>query len=163
MTDHGFTTTFTVDRTPTEAFDAITDVRGWWSEEIDGPTDQVGAEFTYRYEHVHRCRIRVTDAVPDRKVSWLVVDNYFNFTADETEWTGTTIHFDIAERDGRTEVRFTHQGLVPAEECYEICSTAWGFYVNGSLQSLITAGVGQSNGRGRPRLPAEAAAAGQGR
>jgi uncharacterized protein DUF899 len=29
-----------------------------------------------------------------------------------------------------------------------------GFYVNGSLQSLITAGEGQPNGRGRPRLPA---------
>jgi hypothetical protein len=54
MTDHGFTTTFPVDRTPTEAFDAITNVRGWWSEEIDGRTDQLGAEFTYRHEDVHR-------------------------------------------------------------------------------------------------------------
>ena len=37
MTEHAFTTGFTVDRTATEAFAAITDVRGWWSEEIDGP------------------------------------------------------------------------------------------------------------------------------
>jgi hypothetical protein len=163
MADHGFTTTFAVDRTPTEAFDAITNVRGWWSEEIDGRTDQLGAEFTYRHEDVHRCRILVTEAVPGRKVSWLVVGNYFNFTEDETEWTGTTISFDISEKDGQTEVRFTHQGLVPAYECFEVCSTAWGFYVNGSLQSLITTGEGQPNGRGRPRLPAEEAAAGQGR
>jgi hypothetical protein len=163
MADHGFTTTFAVDRTPTEAFDAITNVRGWWSEEIGGRTDQLGAEFTYRHEDVHRCRIRVTEAVPGRKVSWLVVDNYFNFTEDETEWTGTTISFDISEKDGQTEVRFTHQGLVPAHECFEVCSTAWGFYVNDSLQSLITTGEGQPNGRGRPRLPAEEAAAGQGR
>ncbi|MEU7895831.1 SRPBCC domain-containing protein [Nonomuraea sp. NPDC049152] len=162
MTDHGFTTTFAVDQTPTQAFDAITDVRGWWSEEIDGRTDQLGAEFTYRYEDVHRCRIRVTEAVPGRKVSWLVVDNYFNFTEDETEWTGTTITFDISEKDGQTEVRFTHQGLVPAYECFEVCTTAWGFYV-GSLRSLIATGEGQPNGRGRPRLPAEEAASGQGR
>jgi hypothetical protein len=163
MADHGFATTFAVDRAPTEAFHAITNVRGWWSEEIDGRTDQVGAEFTYRHEDVHRCRIRVTEAVPGRKVSWLVVDNYFNFTEDETEWTGTTISFDISEKDGQTEVRFTHQGLVPAYECFEGCCTAWGFYVNGSLQSLITNGEGQPNGHGRPRLPAEEAAAGQGR
>lgn len=162
MTDHGFTTTFAVDQTPTQAFDAITDVRGWWSEEIDGRTDRLGAEFTYRYEDVHRCRIRVTEAVPGRKVSWLVVDNHFNFTEDETEWTGTTITFDISEKDGQTEVRFTHQGLVPAYECFEVCSTAWGFYV-GSLRSLIATGAGQPNGRGRPRLPAEEAASGKGR
>lgn len=60
----------------------------------------------------------MTEAVPGRKVSWLVVDNYFNFTRDETEWTGTTITFDISEKDGQTEVRFTHQGLVPADECF---------------------------------------------
>jgi hypothetical protein len=29
MADHGFTTTFAVDRTPTEAFDAITNIRRW--------------------------------------------------------------------------------------------------------------------------------------
>jgi hypothetical protein len=163
MADHGFATTFAVDRAPTEAFDAITNVRGWWSEEIDGRTDQLGAEFTYRHEDVHRCRIRVTEAVPGRKVSWLVVDNYFKFTEDETEWTGTTISFDISEKDGQTEVRFTHQGLVPAYECFEVCCTAWGFYVNGSLQSLITNGEGQPNGHGRPGLRAEEAAAGEGR
>jgi hypothetical protein len=152
-----------VDQTPTEAFDAITNVRGWWSEEIDGRTDQLGAEFTYRHEDVHRCRIRVTEAVSGRKVSWLVVDNYFNFIDDQTEWTGTTISFDISEKDGQTEVRFTHHGLVPAYECFAVCSTAWGFYVNGSLRSLITTGEGQPNGRSRPCLPAEEAAAGQGR
>jgi hypothetical protein len=138
MTDHGFTTTVAVDRTPTEAFDAISDVRGWWSKEIDGRTDQLGAEFTYRREDGHRCRIRVTEAVPGRKVSWLLVDNYVNFTEDETEWTGTAISFDISEKDGQTEVRFTQQGLVPEYECFEVCSTSWGCYVNGSLQSLGT-------------------------
>jgi uncharacterized protein YndB with AHSA1/START domain len=153
MIDHAFTTSFAVDQTPAEAFDAITNVRGWWSEEIDGRTDQLGAEFTYRNEDVHRCRIRVTEAVPGRKVSWLVLDNHFNFTEDETEWTGTTISFDIAEKDGQTEVRFIHQGLVPAYECFEVCSTAWGFYVNSSLQSLIITGEGQPNGRGPAVAP----------
>ena len=32
-----FTTTFTVDQTPA----AITDPRGWWSEEIEGGTREV--------------------------------------------------------------------------------------------------------------------------
>jgi hypothetical protein len=39
---------------------------------------------------------------------------------------GTTITFDITEVDGGTQVRFTHVGLVPEFECYDVCSDAWG-------------------------------------
>jgi hypothetical protein len=43
----------------------------------------------------------------------------------------------------QAEVRFTHQGLVPAFECFDACSSAWGFLVNDSLRSLITTGKGK--------------------
>ncbi|MFC4942816.1 SRPBCC family protein [Pseudonocardia sp. GCM10023141] len=158
MTGTGFTTTFTVDQTRAEAFAAVLDPRGWWAEGIDGRTDEVGAEFTYAFEDVHRTRIRVTDIEPDRKVSWLVLENHFNFTQDDTEWTGTTMTFDITEADGATTVRFTHEGLVPAYECFEACSTGWTFYVATSLRNLIATGTGQPNADGRPRLDTEVAA-----
>jgi hypothetical protein len=155
MSDQSFTTTFSVDQTPKEAFDAINNVRGWWSEDVDGGTGRLGDQFTYRYEDVHHCTIRVTEAIPHRKVSWLVVDNYFDFIEDKTEWKGTTIGFEISARGDQTEIRFTHRGLVPEYECFDVCSNAWGFYINGSLRSLITTGKGQPNGPGRPRLPHE--------
>jgi hypothetical protein len=34
--ERNFTTTLPVERTPQEAFDAITNVRGWWSQEAEG-------------------------------------------------------------------------------------------------------------------------------
>ncbi|HEU4366229.1 MAG TPA: SRPBCC domain-containing protein [Candidatus Krumholzibacteria bacterium] len=129
-----------VDNTPEEAFDAINNVRGWWSKEIEGRTDEPG-EFKYHYQDIHRCTIRITELVPGKRVVWHVVDNYFNFVADRSEWKGTDIVFDIARKGGKTEVRFTHVGLVPAYECYEVCSDAWGTYINGSLRKLI-AGAG---------------------
>jgi|HubBroStandDraft_3_1064219.scaffolds.fasta_scaffold115872_2 hypothetical protein len=59
------------------------------------------------------------------------------------EWDGTDIVFDIARKGDKTELRFTHVGLVPMIECYGGCSGAWGFYVSESLRSLITKGKGE--------------------
>jgi hypothetical protein len=83
--------------------------------------------------------------MPNKKVVWLVVDNYFNFTEDKTEWTNTKVMFEISTRGNKTEIRFTHQGLVPAYECFDVCSNAWGSYVNGSLRNLIATGKGKPN------------------
>jgi uncharacterized protein YndB with AHSA1/START domain len=140
-----FTTAFTVDRSPQEAFEAITDVRGWWSQGVRGITDQVGGEFDYRFQDVHRCRVRVTELEPGRKVVWRILDNYFNFIDDQAEWKDTEVVFEILARDDGAEVRFTHRGLVPAYECYDVCANAWGGYIAGSLRSLITTGQGQPN------------------
>ena len=145
-----YSVTLLVDSTPEEAFDAINNVRGWWSKEIEGRTDQLG-EFNYHYQDIHRCTIRITELVPGKKVAWHVVDNYFNFVKDKSEWKDTDIVFDIARKGGKTEVRFTHVGLVPAYECYDICSDAWGAYINGSLRKLI------AGGKGRPDQNAELA------
>jgi hypothetical protein len=81
------------------------------------------------------------EVIPTNKVVWLVLDNHFNFTEDKSEWKGTKVIFEISKKDGKTEVRFTHLGLVPEYECFNVCSNAWGSYINGSLRSLITAGT----------------------
>jgi hypothetical protein len=145
MKTKDYTTSFTVDQTPEEAFRAIKNVRGWWSEEIEGSTDKLGDEFTYRYKDVHNCKMKLIEVIPHKKVVWLVVDNYFNFTKDKSEWKGTKITFEVSEKDNKTEIRFTHLGLVPEYECFDICSNAWGAYMNGSLRTLITTGKGQPN------------------
>ena len=143
--NHNYTTSFTVDQTPEEVFDAINNVRRWWSDEIDGSTDKLGAEFTYRYKDLHRTTQKITELVPGRKVVWHVLDSHINFVKDKAEWDGTDIVFEITKKHGKTELRFTHVGLFPAIECYGKCSGAWGFYINDSLRSLIMTGKGDPN------------------
>jgi len=70
-----------------------------------------------------------------RRLPWLV--------KDKSEWKGTDIVFEIAEKGNKTQVHFKHVGLVPAYECYNKCSNAWGMLINGNLRKLITTGKSQ--------------------
>jgi Activator of Hsp90 ATPase homolog 1-like protein len=140
-----FTTEFTVEQTPEEAFAAISDVRAWWSGNIEGATDKLGAEFSYRYQDVHYSKQRITELVAGRRIAWKVLDAYLDFTDDPREWVGSEIVFEVEPQGDRTVVRFSHIGLTPEIECYEKCSSAWGFYINTSLKRLITSGAGAPN------------------
>ena len=98
---NSYTTGFSVDEGPQEVFAAINNVRGWWSGDIEGSTDQLGAEFTYRYEDVHWSKQRITELVPGKKVVWLVLDAELSFVEDKAEWNGTEISFEIAKNGPR--------------------------------------------------------------
>jgi hypothetical protein len=66
--DPNFTTTILVDESPEAAFAAINNVRGWWSENIDGSTAHLGDAWTYRYKDLHHCTMNVIEMVPNKKV-----------------------------------------------------------------------------------------------
>jgi uncharacterized protein YndB with AHSA1/START domain len=155
MSAQDFSATILVDQSPETVFDAVTHVRGWWSEEIEGNTAALHDEFKYHYEDVHRCHVRLEEVVPAQKVVWLILDNYFKFTEDEKEWTGTRVIFDITRAGNQTQLRMTHQGLVPEFECFNICRDAWTFYVKDSLYNLITTGTGKPNATGKPQTEDE--------
>jgi len=139
MKTSDFTATILVDQTPEEAFAAINNVRGWWTGEpgIEGSTDKLNDEFTYDYKPYHYSKQKITELIPGKKIVWLVTDSNINFVEDKNEWTGTKIIFEVTKNGGKTEVCFTHVGLVPGIECYDGCSNAWGSYINSGLRNLI--------------------------
>jgi hypothetical protein len=155
MNNSNFTTAIEVDETPSAAFNAINNVRGWWSEEIEGSTNKLNDEFNYHYEDVHRCKIKIIEFIPNEKIVWFVLENYFKFTKDENEWTGNHIIFEITELDGKIQIRMTQLGLVPDYECFGICRDAWTTYIQNSLRSLITTGKGMPNGKDKPQTENE--------
>jgi hypothetical protein len=155
MKPQDFTTTIVVDKSPSDAFTAITNVRGWWSEEVKGSSSKVNDVFDYHYEDIHRCQMKLIEVIPNKKVVWYVLDNYFNFTQDDTEWKDTKIIFEIADKNGKTEIRFTHEGLVPEYECYEACHEGWTQYIRKSLFNLITKRKGSPNAKGKPQTKTE--------
>ena len=108
------TYTFTVDQSPAEAFAAICDVRGWWSGQIEGRTDELGAEWSYEVPDLHFSAFRITELEPDRSVAWLVTEARLAFTEDKEEWTGTTVRFDVTPTDGRHPGAVHPRGAGPA-------------------------------------------------
>lgn len=143
MNTHSYTTTFLVDQSPEAVFAAIQNVKGWWSEVIEGSTQRVGDAFDYRYADLHRSTQTLVELVPGRKLVWQVSNSYLQFTADSREWDGSRLCFELTRKGEHTEVRFTHDGLSRAHECFDKCTDAWGFYIHESLRPLITTGAGQ--------------------
>ena len=140
-----------------EAFDSIKNFRGWWSEEIDGNTGKLNETFFYHYKDIHLCKIKLIEALPEKRLVYQVVDNKFNFIKDQSEWVNTELIFDITPKGINTEVKFVHKGLVPEYECYQVCNDAWSGYITNSLKNFIETGKGSPNPRDSDGFNAEVA------
>ena len=145
MRQADYTSAFLVDESPKEVFKAITNIRAWWSEEIEGNTEKLNEEFFYHYKDIHLSKMKLVKLVPEKKVVWLVLDNSFNFIEDKTEWVGSKLVFEISKEGNKTKVKFTHEGLLPQDECFEVCNESWTNYIQNSLRKLITTGKGEPN------------------
>jgi hypothetical protein len=139
MHKNNFSTTLFLNQTPAEVFNAICNVDEWWTGEpgVEGRSGKVGDEFTYRYRKIHYSKQRITELIPEKKIVWLVTESELTFVNDTKEWTGTSIVFEIGKKGDKTELRFTHAGLVSNMECYADCSNAWSSYINNSLNNYI--------------------------
>jgi len=142
MEDQDFKAVFLFDQSAEQVFNAVCNVRGWWSETLEGGSHKLNDEFIYRHGDIHYSKQKLTEVIPNKKVVWLVTDSELTFVENKTEWTGTTISFDIAEKSGKTQLIFAHHGLTPKFECYKACFGGWTYYLEESLVPLITTGKG---------------------
>lgn len=139
-----FTMVLSTSKSPKEVFDAVTDVRGWWSAHLVGNSAKKNDVFEFRYEDMHYSKQKLIQVIPNKKVVWQVMDSTLTFLKkDQNEWNGTKISFEISQNGKKTELRFTHHGLLPEIECFKACSDGWSHYIKNSLLKLINTGKGE--------------------
>ena len=142
MKKQDYHVSITVNATVKEVFKNINSVTKWWTDDLEGSSQKLNDEFTVQFGDVHVSRQKLIEVVPDKKVVWLVTDSKLNFIKDKQEWTNTKISFELSQHDNKTQINFTHTGLVPQIECYNSCVKGWDYYIKGSLFKLLTEGKG---------------------
>ena len=128
--------------TAAKVIDAINNVHDWWGTDVSGESEKPGDRFTIRFGETF-VDFEVGEIVPDKKVTWQVLDCNLHWLNDKKEWKGHTIIWEIAEAERIVKVDFTQIGLTPAIECYTDCEKGWNFYIGDSFYNLITTGKGK--------------------
>ena len=141
MKKQDFTASILVKAIAHKAFQSINHVTAWWTENIEGSSEKLNDVFTIHFGEAF-VTMKIVESVPDKKVAWNVTDCYLHWLADKEEWKGTRIVFEISAEGDSTRIQFTHVGLEPQVECYDICVKGWDQYIKDSLAKLINEGKG---------------------
>lgn len=143
MEKQNYTAAIEVKAPAEKAFKSINNVSEWWSENLEGGSHDLNDVFTIHFSGNNFVTHKIVEFAPDKKVVWQVTDCYLEWLTDKKEWQNTKMSFEITTKDNSTQISFTHIGLVPEVECYDMCIKGWDQYVKGSLLKLITEGEGQ--------------------
>jgi len=125
----------TIKVAPEKVYQAVTTQEGiesWWCKNT---TAQPETGFLNIFIFgKFRNEMKVTELVPHKKVAWECINSI-------EEWIGTTISFDLEEKDGHTVLRFVHGGWRAVTDMFASCNYDWALFLK-SLKSFCETGIG---------------------
>ena len=128
-----------------KVFDAISQhVQKWWGN-TDSQVFKIGDEFTTSFDSTY-WKFKISEYRPFSLITWDCIDAkhiHSGYNGIEKEWIGTSVNWSLEEIDkNETLLNFTHNGLTPELNCYEICYPAWERFVTQSLKKFVETGIG---------------------
>ena len=117
-----YTTTIAVSKSPKDVFNFIIDLKKWWVEEFIGEELKLNSEFELKNGEGHHSKNKVIEFVPGKKFTWVTTESLR--VADNFDWTGTKMNFELSINDDGTLITFTYDGVVfegDKDKLKEIC------------------------------------------
>jgi hypothetical protein len=132
-------------KSPAEVFDHLTQLSEWWPEDFVGGPIHPNAEFVFQTGEGHHSRNKVIDFVPGHKLSWVTTESLRK--ADNFDWTGTKMIFELVPKGNATLLRFTYDGVVldnESDRLVHICDMTvnnffYNFLIHGKARSTALA------------------------
>jgi len=137
---HSIKHLFHINAKRSDVFKAISTIEGlsqWWTTQTTGSTN-VGDTIQFRFGDMGGPDMKVTESKPDESITWECV-------ASPHGWVGNTITFKLDDNEGKTRVRFSHNGWKEEDDFYAICTFTWGRFME-SLRQLCQTGKGEGAG-----------------
>ena len=120
---------------PEKVYAALTTedgLKSWWAKQTTAKPE-VGFVNSFTFGKI-RNQFKVTRLVLNEKVEWICVDSI-------DEWKGTTVSFDLEEKNGATILRFHHANWREVTETFAKCNYDWAQFMR-SLKLLSETGTG---------------------
>lgn len=136
-----FNYSLTVKAPAKAAMKRISEVNLWWAKNFQGKAEKLNDKFSVHFGETF-VDFKISEVIPDKKITWLVTDCNLHWIKDKKEWKNTEVIWTLSEKDGKTHIDFVHKGLTPDSECYESCKPGWTGHLKNSLQNLIDEGKG---------------------
>ena len=143
MENKNYHRTIMVNASSEEAMNKISQINLWWRKDFSARAEKLNDKFTVPFGEPSFVDFVISEFVPNKKVVWKVTDCYLPWFKDKKEWNNTEVVFKISEENGKTKIDFTHIGLVPEVECYDVCEKGWNGHIN-TLEKFINEGKGLS-------------------
>ncbi len=118
-----------------EAVATTTGLSEWWTRDGVRGQSSEGSKVEFYFGSPEPAAVmEVTRLDPGGHVSWSCIEG-----ADE--WVGTTLSFQLSQKDDETVILFTHGGWRTPSEFMAHCSARWAYFLL-SLKSLVETGKG---------------------
>lgn len=128
-----------------QAITKVEELRKWWTYDCSFDSAKLSDKYTFRFGAIYKT-MQVKELVLNEKVIWKCVEHFYpdESLIKNNEWEGTEIIFYLTNNlDNGTLLDFTHVGLTPELECFDICQKGWNYFLNESLKAYLEAGSGK--------------------
>ena len=132
---------FHINASKEKVFEALSTINGlakWCTNETTGNPATLGGIIKFRFATSGGPDMKVTEIIANEKIVWQCLESPHG-------WVGHTFTFLLDENDGKTRIRFSHDGFNEQDDFYAICCFSWGRYME-SLRQLCQTGKGEGFG-----------------